>query len=247
MKSPAILVVAVALAFQLPAVVNADCLPSSEASCQGSSGGWNPGACVSIGGPNYCCCGGESGVYCSSESDCPATPTPTPTPPPANCGTSCTGCTSCSACWAEGPCYWHPDAETKCQVQSSSYRCSDPVTTPEPTSPLTSAPTTPSRCTEANTCEVESSSECKTCSTGSSSNSLCESYNVNYESWYCTWCDCSTGPSSPATPTPAPSLPSGTFTHDCTSPTTSSCKQTLAFGTGLQWDASEPVTMALDF
>ena len=52
---------------------------------------WDTGACVSIGGPNYCCCGGESGVYCSSESDCPATPTPTPTPPPANCGTSCTG------------------------------------------------------------------------------------------------------------------------------------------------------------
>ena len=94
------------------------------------------------------------------------------------------GCTSCSTSYAENPCFWHPDAATKCQALSNSVHCSDPATTPEPTPPLTPAPTPPNRCTEANTCEVESLSECKTCYTGSSSNSLCESYNVNYESWY---------------------------------------------------------------
>jgi len=188
------------------------CLPLSSGSCHGTTGGWNPSACMSISGDQYCCCGGE-GYFCKDELDCPS---PAPVPSPAT-----------------------PEPTP------------DPAT-PEPTPPLTSAPTPPSRCTEANTCEVESSSECKTCYTGSSSNSLCQSYNVNYESWYCTWCDCSTespSPASPTTPAPAPSLPSGTFTNDCTgtSTTTSSCKQTLAFGTGLQWDASEPVTMTMEF
>lgn len=46
---------------------------TSMTSCEGSTGGWNPGNCLGLGSQTFCCCGSESspeGKMCETEDDC---------------------------------------------------------------------------------------------------------------------------------------------------------------------------------
>ena len=202
------------------------CLPFSSASCPGTTGGWNNQDCQGSNSQYYCCCGGE-GYYCRDEADCPSpapVPSPEPTPPPT---------------------FPTPGSKIACHgAPTTPFPTPTPI--PTPFSTPTPTPTPPMLATTCGPCEgycfIENKDQCITCSSdGAGSHATSKICNQQH-GIRCTTCECP----SPTTPAPAPALPSGTFTYDCTSRTTSCSKQTIAFGTGLQWDVSEPVTMTTE-